>query len=178
MTLGNSFLDMKLSRLQHVFPAYFLSDPEYLWTARRVLKLTTCVVSPWPEGNASLLLHFVPFPFFHQSCLLWLCFLWCRKLHALPGPMFISQSPLLDTGLWGLKQNLCSLCPPLCMGAIPHLGPADTLLDRDYIARFSAGLVLGEVDTPTLQFTVILAQEISGSTHASSAPAVPCNSTP
>lgn len=124
--------------------------------------LSPDAADPWPEGNASLLLHFVPLPFFTRSgCAS--CAGGCR-LHPL-----ILQGPWLR---WGFEAEACSLGPPPCTAAIPHPMQQRCFYRR---AKFSAGLVLREGDNPALRSTVILAREISGSTRSSSPPVAPCH---
>lgn len=60
--------------------------------------------------------------------------------------------------------------PPPCTAAFPHLGAAVMLLPHGRVLGWSS-LVPGEVDSPALPFTVILARE----SQEARAPLVPCS---
>lgn len=182
INLGNYLLNFKLYSLQHVFPEYFLNDssvPLYSQEGVYADHILSCPrsLSPAWRKRQPLAAVLRTFALFHQSYLLWLCFLWCRRQQASLATYLFYKFLFLGTGLWGWKQNPCSPGPPESTAAMPHHDAAVTLLDRDRRARFSAGLVLGEVDSPILQLTMILAQGIWRSAHSSNRPVVLCKST-
>lgn len=177
INLGNYLLEFKQYSLQHVFPKYFLNDSSVPLYSQEGVYANHILSWPPAWRKRQPLAVLCTFALFHQSCLLWLCFLRCRRLQASPATCLFYKFLFLGTGLRGLKRNPRSLGPPESTAAIPHRDAAVTLLDRDCRARFSVGLVLGEVDSLALQFTMILAQGISRSAHSSNRPAVLCNST-
>lgn len=72
-------------------------------------------------------------------------------------------------GYYAVRFEVEALQPgsPLYTAVILHLDAAAKLLLRGQVLSWSS-LVLGEVDNPALQFTVISGQEIPGSIRSSS----------